>query len=79
VNIGSIWAKQAVQAAPSPAYSMAKAGRHALTQHLAMGLADAGIRVNAVSPAVVHPPSVMKFSEMISNQSTTGLRERTCS
>ncbi|WP_370977918.1 SDR family NAD(P)-dependent oxidoreductase [Agaribacterium sp. ZY112] len=53
VNIGSMWAKQAVKATPSSAYSMAKAGLHSLTQHLAMELADANIRVNAVSPAVV--------------------------
>jgi NAD(P)-dependent dehydrogenase (short-subunit alcohol dehydrogenase family) len=31
----------------------AKAGLHALTQHLAMELADYGIRANAVAPAVV--------------------------
>lgn len=53
VNIGSMWAKQAVKATPSSSYSMAKAGLHSLTQHLAMELADYGIRVNAVSPAVV--------------------------
>lgn len=53
VNIGSMWAKQAVKATPSSAYSMAKAGLHSLTQHLAMELADLNIRVNAVSPAVV--------------------------
>lgn len=53
VNIGSMWAKQAIKATPSSAYSMAKAGIHALTQHLAMELADKGIRVNAVSPAIV--------------------------
>jgi NAD(P)-dependent dehydrogenase (short-subunit alcohol dehydrogenase family) len=56
VNIGSMWAKQAVKATPSSAYSMAKAGLHALTQHLAMELGEAGIRVNAVSPAVVVTP-----------------------
>ncbi|MBT9312761.1 SDR family NAD(P)-dependent oxidoreductase [Leptothoe kymatousa] len=56
VNIGSMWAKQAVQATPSSAYSMAKAGLHSLTQHLAMELADKHIRVNAVSPAVVETP-----------------------
>ncbi len=56
VNVGSMWAKQAVQATPSSAYSMAKAGLHSLTQHLAMELADKDIRVNAVSPAVVETP-----------------------
>ena len=56
VNIGSMWAKQAVEATPSSAYSMAKAGLHALTQHLAMELAHKKIRVNAVSPAVVETP-----------------------
>ena len=56
VNIGSMWAKQAVKATPSSAYSMQKAGLHSLTQHLAMELADFGIRVNAVSPAVVATP-----------------------
>lgn len=53
VNIGSMWAQQAVKATPSAAYSMAKAGLHALTQHAAMELADFGVRVNAISPAVV--------------------------
>lgn len=56
VNIGSMWAKQAIAATPSSAYSMAKAGLHALTQHLAMELAGSRIRVNAVSPAVVRTP-----------------------
>ncbi len=56
VNIGSMWAKQAIKATPSSAYSMAKAGLHALTQHLAMELGEQGVRVNAVSPAVVHTP-----------------------
>lgn len=56
VNVGSMWAKQAVKATPSSAYSMQKAGLHSLTQHLAMELADHNIRVNAVSPAVVDTP-----------------------
>ncbi len=56
VNIGSMWARQAIAATPSSAYSMAKAGLHALTQHLAMELAGHRIRVNAVSPAVVQTP-----------------------
>src|SRR5882672_1551476 len=56
VNIGSMWAKQAIKATPSSAYSMQKAGLHSLTQHLAMELANAKIRVNAVSPSVVATP-----------------------
>lgn len=56
VNIGSMWAQQAIGATPSSAYSMAKAGLHALTKNLAIELGGKGIRVNAVSPAVVHTP-----------------------
>jgi NAD(P)-dependent dehydrogenase (short-subunit alcohol dehydrogenase family) len=69
VNIGSMWAHQAVKATPSSAYSMAKAALHALTQHLAMELADANIRVNAVAPAVVRTPVYEGFipSEQVSN------------
>ena len=61
VNIGSMWAKQAISATPSSAYSMAKAGLHALTQHLAIELAPKNIRVNAVSPAVVETPIYERF------------------
>ena len=63
VNIGSMWAKQAIKATPSSAYSMAKAGVHAFTQHMAMELADHNIRVNAVSPAVVKTPVYEAFIE----------------
>lgn len=56
VNVGSMWAHQAIKATPSSAYSMAKAGLHSLTQHLAMELAGYGVRVNAVAPAVVETP-----------------------
>lgn len=61
VNIGSMWAQQAVKATPSSAYSMAKAGLHALTQHMAMELAQYNIRVNAVAPAVVKTPIYGSF------------------
>ncbi len=63
VNVGSMWAKQAIKATPSSAYSMAKAGLHSLTQHLAMELAAHNIRVNAVSPAVVETPIYENFIE----------------
>ena len=56
VNVGSMWAHQAIKATPSSSYSMAKAGLHSLTQHLAMELSEHGIRVNAVAPAVVETP-----------------------
>lgn len=61
VNIGSMWAKQSVKATPSSAYSMAKAGLHSFTQHLAMELGDFNIRVNGVSPAVVATPIYEAF------------------
>lgn len=61
VNIGSMWAQQAIEATPSSAYSVAKAGLHALTQHAAMELAKHRIRVNAVSPAVVETPVYEAF------------------
>jgi NAD(P)-dependent dehydrogenase (short-subunit alcohol dehydrogenase family) len=61
VNIGSMWAKQSIKVTPSSAYSMQKAGLHSLTQHLAMELADFGIRVNAVSPGIVATPIFNRF------------------
>lgn len=61
VNVGSMWANQAIKATPSSAYSMAKAGLHALTQQLAMELADHRIRINAVAPAVVETPIYEAF------------------
>ena len=63
VNIGSMWAQQAIKATPSSAYSMAKAGLHALTQHMAMELAEHNIRVNAIAPAVVKTPIYHSFIE----------------
>ena len=61
VNIGSMWAHQAVGATPSSGYSVAKGGLHALTHNLALELAPHQIRVNAVAPAVVATPIYERF------------------
>lgn len=56
VNVGSMWAMQAIGATPSSAYSAAKAGVHALTKNLALELAPDRIRVSTVAPAVIDTP-----------------------
>lgn len=56
VNIGSIWAEQAVTNMPSIASQMAKSGIHLFTKHLAMELVPLGIRSNCVSIAIVETP-----------------------
>jgi NAD(P)-dependent dehydrogenase (short-subunit alcohol dehydrogenase family) len=61
VNIGSMWAHKAIAATPSSAYSVAKAGLHALTHNLAIELGPHHIRVNAVAPAVVATPIYERF------------------
>jgi NAD(P)-dependent dehydrogenase (short-subunit alcohol dehydrogenase family) len=61
VNIGSMWAHQAIGATPSSAYSAAKGGLHALTRNLAIELAPHNIRVNAVAPAFVATPIFGRF------------------
>jgi NAD(P)-dependent dehydrogenase (short-subunit alcohol dehydrogenase family) len=61
VNIGSMWAHQAIAATPSSGYSVAKGGLHAFARNLAIELAQHGIRVNAVAPAVVATPIYERF------------------
>jgi NAD(P)-dependent dehydrogenase (short-subunit alcohol dehydrogenase family) len=61
VNIGSMWAHQAIGATPSSAYSLAKGGLHAFTHNLALELAQYQIRVNTVAPAVVATPIYERF------------------
>ncbi|GFG54891.1 sugar dehydrogenase [Mycolicibacterium agri] len=61
VNIGSMWAHQALAVTPSTGHSMQKAGLHALTHNLAIELADHKIRVNAVAPAAVKTPALERW------------------
>ena len=61
INVGSMWALQAINATPSSAYSAAKAGVHALTHNLALEFASDNIRVNTVAPAVVETPVYTTF------------------
>lgn len=61
VNVGSMWALQAIGLTPSSAYSMAKGGLHALTHNLALELAPHQIRVNTVAPGAVQTPIFEKF------------------
>ena len=61
VNVGSMWALDAITATPTSAYSAAQAGRHALTKNLAIELAPHGIRVNTVALAFVETPAYVRF------------------
>jgi NAD(P)-dependent dehydrogenase (short-subunit alcohol dehydrogenase family) len=61
VNVGSMWAIDAIAATPTSAYSAAQAGRHALTKNLAIELAPHGIRVNTVALAFVETPAYERF------------------
>ena len=61
VNVGSMWAIDAITATPTSAYSAAQAGRHALTKNLAIELAPHAIRVNTVALAFVETPSYERF------------------
>ena len=61
VNLGSMWAHQAIGVTPSSGHSMQKAGLHALTHNLAIELAGHNIRVNAVAPAAVKTPALERW------------------
>jgi NAD(P)-dependent dehydrogenase (short-subunit alcohol dehydrogenase family) len=61
VNVGSMWALDAIATTPTSAYSAAQAGRHALTKNLAVELAPHGIRVNTVALAFVETPAYERF------------------
>ena len=61
VNVGSMWAVDAIATTPTSAYSMAQAGRHMLTKNLALELAADRIRVNTVALAFVETPSYERF------------------
>src|SRR3954454_3741545 len=61
VNVGSMWAVDAIETTPTSAYSAAQAGRHMLTKNLAIELAADGIRVNTVALAFVETPAYERF------------------
>src|SRR4051794_5296986 len=61
VNVGSMWALDAIATTPTSAYSAAQAGRHALTKNLALELAAEHIRVNTVALAFVETPAYERF------------------
>jgi NAD(P)-dependent dehydrogenase (short-subunit alcohol dehydrogenase family) len=61
VNVGSMWAVDAIGTTPTSAYSAAQAGRHALTKNLALELAADRIRVNTVALAFVETPAYERF------------------
>jgi NAD(P)-dependent dehydrogenase (short-subunit alcohol dehydrogenase family) len=61
VNVGSMWAIDAIATAPTSAYSAAQAGRQALTKNLAIELAADNIRVNTVALAFVETPAYERF------------------
>jgi NAD(P)-dependent dehydrogenase (short-subunit alcohol dehydrogenase family) len=61
VNVGSMWAIDAITAMPTSAYSAAQAGRHSLTKNLAIELAPHAIRVNTVALAFVETPAYERF------------------
>ena len=61
VNVGSMWAVDAIPTTPTTAYSMAQAARHALTKNLAIELAPERIRVNTLALGFVETPSYERF------------------
>ena len=61
VNVGSMWAVDAIATTPTSAYSAAQAGRHVLTKNLAIELAADRIRVNTVALAFVETPAYERF------------------
>jgi NAD(P)-dependent dehydrogenase (short-subunit alcohol dehydrogenase family) len=63
VNVGSMWAVDAIATTPTSAYSAAQAGRHVLTKNLALELAADRIRVNTVALAFVETPAYERFMD----------------
>jgi NAD(P)-dependent dehydrogenase (short-subunit alcohol dehydrogenase family) len=61
VNVGSMWAVDAIATTPTSAYSTAQAGRHILTKNLALELAADNIRINTVALAFVETPAYERF------------------
>jgi NAD(P)-dependent dehydrogenase (short-subunit alcohol dehydrogenase family) len=72
VNVGSMWALDAITTTPTSAYSAAQAGRHALTKNLAIELAAHGVRVNTVALAFVETPAYERFLSHAEAQAVLG-------
>ncbi len=75
--IGSTNAHNGGSALSGAAYAVAKAGVENLVRYLAREWAEAGIRVNAISPGPVETPMVTRFEEPILKRlEQSGLRGR---
>jgi NADP-dependent 3-hydroxy acid dehydrogenase YdfG len=77
VNIGSMWAHQAIAATPSSGYSVAKGGLHALTHNLALELGPHHIR-SMRSPRPSSPPRSTSASSRLTSSRRPCIASTAC-